>query len=463
MRLTFLGAARSVTGSRYLVETDRANVLVDCGMFQERDLLGRNWDPPAFDPRTLDALILTHAHLDHCGLIPRLAKAGFKGPIYCTQSTAEIAQIVMEDSGHIQEEDAEKKQRRHEKQNRKGNYPAVPLYTGEDARRVKPLFRPVLMGEPVPVAPGLLARFTPAGHILGACSVRIEPEDGKGRKILFSGDVGRWDRPILVDPAAPPQAEIVVVESTYGDRLHDDPLTIPDQFASVITSTVKAGGNVVIPSFAVERSHEVLYFLNELLLFNKISRVPVFLDSPSAVNVTEVFKAHADEMDEETRKRIDDGQSPFDFPGLRLTRRVEESKAINSVKGAVIIAGSGMCTGGRVKHHLLHNLPRPESTVLFVGHQSVGTPGRQIVDGASEVRLLGEMVPIRSKVTRIEGFSGHADKHELMRWLNLLPKAPERVFVTHGEARVADGFAAHLAESKGWPAEAPDYRRMVDI
>ncbi len=463
MRLTFLGAARSVTGSKYLLETDHAKVLIDCGMFQEWDLLERNWAIPPFDPRTLDALLLTHAHLDHCGLIPRLVKQGFKGPIWCTAPTAEIAQIVMEDSGHIQEEDVEHKKKRHQRQSTRGKHPEEALYNGEDARRVKPLFKHVAMGEPVKVANGLIARFTAAGHILGACSIRIEPENGKGKKILFSGDVGRWNRPILVDPAPPPEAEIVVVESTYGDRLHDDPLTVPDQLAKVVTETVKQGGNVAIPSFAVERSHEVLYLFNELLLFGKIDRVPVFLDSPSAVNVTEVFKSFPEEMDEETRKRIDDGQSPFDFPGLRLTRKVEESKALNNAKGVVIIAGAGMCTGGRIKHHLYHNLPRPESTVLFVGHQSVGTLGRQIIDGAQEVRLYGETIPVRAKIAKLEGFSGHADRDELLKWLSLIPKAPEQVYVTHGEAKVAEGFARLLTSSKGWPAEAPEYRKTVEI
>ncbi len=463
MKLTFLGAARCVTGSKYLLEEGGVKVLVDCGMFQEWDLLTRNWDASPFDPRTLDALVLTHAHLDHCGLIPKLVKEGFRGPIWCTAPTAEIAQIVMEDSGHIQEEDAENKKRRHQKQSRSGKHPEVPLYTGEDARRVKPMFKPVRMGEPVRIASGLTATFTAAGHILGACSVLIAPESGKGKKVLFSGDVGRWDRPILVNPASPPQAEIVVVESTYGDRLHDDPLTVPDQLAQVVTSTVKKGGNVAIPSFAVERSHEVLYLFNELLLFGKIDRVPVFLDSPSAVNVTEVFKAHPEEMDEETRKRIDDGQSPFDFPGLRLTRKVEESKALNNAKGVVIIAGAGMCNGGRIKHHLFHNLPRPESTILFVGHQSVGTLGRQIVDGAKEVRLFGEVVPVKCRIAKLEGFSGHADRDELLKWLGMIPKAPEKVYVTHGEAKVAEGFAKLITSAKGWSAEAPAYRQTVEF
>jgi len=463
IKLSFLGAAQNVTGSRYMVDANGQRLLVDCGLYQERDLRGRNWDPFPIPPKSIDAVLLTHAHLDHCGLLPKLVKEGFAGKIYCTDATSEIAQIVLLDSAHLQEEDAEYKRKRHERENRKGPYPEVPLYTTEDAEAVTPLFSTIKYEQPVQLGDGLEANFHDAGHILGASTISLKiGRNGDAVSILFSGDLGRWDKPILQDPTLVDQADYVVVESTYGDRLHDDETTINDALAKVIKATRKAGGNIVIPSFAVERAQEVLYHLNELLMDNRISHLPVFIDSPMAISVTEVFEHHPELFDEEMLKLILRKRSPFDFPGLKMTKTVDESKAINDIEGtAIIIAGSGMCTGGRIKHHLVHNISRPESTILFVGYQAVGTLGRHIVDRTKEVRILGQIHPVTAMVIQIHGFSAHADRDELLRWLSGLQKPLRHVFVTHGEPETAQHFASFVREKRGWETSVPRYGEAV--
>lgn len=455
MKITFQGAARSVTGSRYLLETASARIMIDCGMFQEREFLERNWAPFTPQAREVTALLLTHAHLDHCGLIPKLVKEGFAGRIHCTPATAEIAQIVMEDSGHIQEEDIRKKAERHQKQNRRSPHPYEALYTAEDAKAVRPLFTVALPGTRVQVAPGVIATWAPAGHILGACSILVEAD---GQRILFSGDVGRWSRPILPDPTPATPADWVLTESTYGDKVHDPGDTVEVTLAALVKGAELSGGNVVIPAFAVERTHELLYYLNRLLQAGKIGAPPVFLDSPSAISVTAVFEKHPEAMDDATRILIQGHHSPFDFPGLTMTRSVDESKALNVRKGtSIIIAGAGMCTGGRIKHHLVTNLPRPESVVLFVGFQGSGTLGRQLVDGATQVRIFGEMIPVRAKIARIEGFSGHGDRNDLLRWIAGVAPPPREVFVTHGEAQTADAYAATIRQTKAWNVSVPPW------
>ncbi|HEX29918.1 TPA: MBL fold metallo-hydrolase, partial [Candidatus Poribacteria bacterium] len=443
VKLSFLGAAQNVTGSRYLLEFNGHKILVDCGLYQERELRGRNWDPFPVPPNTIDAVLLTHAHLDHSGLLPKLVREGFEGRIYCTAATSEISGIALLDSAHLQEEDAEFKRKRHKREGRKGPYPEIPLYTSEDARATFPLFHPVRYGESVQLGDGIEASFHDAGHILGSSMIKIDlSRNGWRRTILFSGDVGRWNKPILRDPTLFDEADYVLVESTYGDRLHEDPEDVEDMLADAVNLTWKAGGNVVIPSFAIERAQEVLYHLNELLLQDRIPHLMVFVDSPMAISVTEVFGHHPELFDEEMIELIRRRESPFDFPGLKMVRKVEESKAINHIRGTVIIiAGSGMCTGGRIKHHLVSNISRPESTILFVGYQAVGTLGRQIVDGAREVRILGRIHPVRARIVQINGFSGHADRDELFRWLSGLKGKPRHLFVTHGEPESAHSFA----------------------
>lgn len=458
-RLTFLGAAQNVTGSRHLLEAEGLRVLVDCGLYQEREFLSRNWDPFPVPPASIDAVLLTHAHVDHCGYLPRLVHDGFRGRILTTRVTAEVAAIVLADSAKLQVEDAAFKKKRHERERRKGPYPEVPLYTMEDVEATLPLFEPVGYGAPVAIGTGLTAEFRDIGHILGSGSVLVRIGAGaRQRAVLFSGDVGRWEKPLLNDPVPAAEADWVVVESTYGDRLHERSREIKEHLAAVIAETRRRGGNIVVPSFALERAQEVLWYLNELLAEDRIPHLLVFLDSPMAVRVTDVFEKHPEILDPQMRSLLTNGNSPFRFSGLKLIRTVEQSKAINHISGTVmIIAGSGMCTGGRIKHHLETNLSRPESTVLFVGYQAAGTLGRQILDGRPEVRLFGKMLPVRAKIESIQGFSAHADRDELTRWLSGMKRPPRRVFVTHGEPEASAAFAKHLDERFGWPTSVPAY------
>jgi metallo-beta-lactamase family protein len=463
--LTFLGAARSVTGSRFLLEADGATVLVDCGLSQERDMQAKNWEPFPVPPDRIDALLLTHAHLDHCGLIPRLAREGFHGRIFTTGPTAEIAQIVMMDSARLQMEDVENKRSRHAREGRRDSRPLTPLYTDKDAQKASALFQTVEFGTTVDVAQGVTAEFFEAGHILGSASIRVRVgTNGSARTVLFSGDIGRWGRPIINDPSPCDQADYVVMESTYGDSLHGTDAEITQTLEAVVKGTVAAGGNLVIPSFAIERSQEVLYYLNTLLIANKIPHLLVFLDSPMATKVTDVFGHWPEFFDSDMRELLRQNRSPFDLPGLVMARSREDSKAINRIAGSVvIIAGAGMCTGGRIKHHLVRNISRPQSTVLFVGYQAEGTLGRQIVEGAPEVRILGEKHTVKAKIARISGFSGHADREELLRWASFLKQPPRTAFITHGEPQVAEHFGATLAGSKGWRVVVPSARQSVSL
>lgn len=463
VKLKFCGGVGTVTGSRYLLDTGSLKMFIDCGLCQEWPCKARNWQPFEVPPVSAKAVLLTHAHVDHCGLLPKLVKDGFSGRIYCTAATAEIAAIALLDSAKIQEEDAAFKKKRHEREGRKGPYPEIPLYTVKDAEATIPLFKTIQYGEQVPLNGGIEAVFHDAGHILGASIIKLKLAiNGTRRTILFSGDIGRRDRPIIQDPSLIESADYVVVESTYGDRLHEDPSLIPDKLAEVVNSTFRAGGNIVVPAFAIERAQEILYTLNELLIQGRIPRLMVFLDSPMAARVTEVFKEHPELYDQKMRDRIREGRSPFEFPGLVTIQSVEDSKAINNLKGTcMIIAGSGMASGGRIKHHLVANISRPESTILFVGYQSPGTLGRQLVDGATEVRILGQMHPVRARVVQLGGFSAHADRDELMAWLGGLKRAPRRVFVTHGEETVSKAFAEHLRARTGWEVFVPQYMDEV--
>ncbi len=465
MTLTFLGAARSVTGSSTLLEADSTSVLVDCGFVQEWDLRGRNWEPFFFDPGSLDAVILTHAHLDHCGLLPRLVKAGFRGPIHCTAATAELAAIVLLDSARIQEEDAETKRRRHKAEGRSGKHPVVPLYTTTDVETVLPLFTPQPLNSPIEIGGGALATFHEAGHIFGAASVLVEAGSGGGRRrVLFSGDVGRWDRPIIRDPHPFDHADYVVLESTYGDREHDRH-DVEERLAEEVNTTRDAGGNLLIPSFALERAQEVLYYLNTLLRADRVPHLVTFLDSPMAARTIEVFQRHPELFDENMSALVKRDESPFQFPGLTVVSSVHESKSINHIRGtAAVIAGSGMCTGGRIKHHLVTNIERPESTILFVGYQAKGTLGREIADGAREVRIFGATRRVRARVSRIHGFSGHADRTELAHWLSALNEPPRGLLLNHGELSSMEALRDYLVERAGAPrAIIPEYRERVEL
>ena len=466
-KLTFLGGARNVTGSCYLLESRDTRVLIDCGLYQERNYQERNWQPFPFDPQSIDAVFLTHAHLDHCGLLPKLIREGYKGKIYCTQATAEIAQIILLDAAKLQEEDAIFKAKRHRKEGRRGPFPEIPLYTVEDAEAVEPHFSAVEYLSCVRVNSNVEGCYYEAGHVLGAAVISINiQQDGKNHRIIFSGDIGEPGRPIVNDPAIFDEAEYIVIESTYGDRTHEEhmSLDIQKQLRDCINRTVSAGGNIIIPSFALERSQELLYHLNELFLRKEIPPLIVFLDSPMAIRITEVFKRHADLFDKEMMQRLCQGNSCFSFENLKIVQSVEESKAINNIKGSsIIIAGSGMVTGGRVKHHIVNNVTRPESTILFVGYQAEGTPGRILLDGAQEIRLLGQIHPVKAHIEQIEGFSAHADRDGLLAWLADIRVPLRCVFVTHGEEKAANSFAKVLNERTGWTTKVPRYKDTVKL
>ncbi len=463
IKITFLGAAQNVTGSRYLVETNNVKFLVDCGFYQEHALLGRNWETLPIPPRTLDAVLLTHAHVDHCGLLPKLVKDGFCGPVYCTAATADIAEIMLLDTAHLLKEDVEFKKKRHEREGRRGLYPEIPLYEVKDVEATMPLFSPIKYEQAVEIGDGVEAIFYDAGHVLGAATIVIKVQQGgEVRTIIFSGDVGRQGKPILRDPTLLHEADYVLVESTYGDRLHESQGDMVAKLAEVINKTATAGGNIVIPVFALERTQEILYYLNKLLLANLIPHLMVFVDSPMAVRVTEVFERYPELFDEDMIELLRKRESPFDFSGLNLVRTVEQSKAINHIKGTVIImAGSGMCTGGRVKHHLVDNISRRQSTILFVGYQANGTLGRQIVDGAKKVRIFGQKHNVRARVAQLSGFSAHADRDELLEWLGGIKRPPRRLFVVHGEQDTAKQFADLVKSKIGWEAMAPAYKDTV--
>ena len=462
--IQFLGAAKNVTGSRYLLETKGLSLLIDCGYYQEREFRERNWAPFTFNVGKLDAVLLTHAHLDHCGLLPKLVKEGFRGRIYCTHATAEIVKIVLLDSAHIQQEDAEHKRARHARSGKKAKFDIKPLYTTEDAERCFPLFSPIGYEESVQIRGDVEVSFHDAGHILGSSMIRINIDS---ETIVFSGDIGRWDKPILRDPTCFEKADYVVMESTYGDRIHEDNGSINNLLAEVIIATRKRGGNILIPSFAIGRTQEVLYRLDRLLIEDRIPHLQTFVDSPMAVSVTDVFKRHPELFDAEASKMLSNDLSPFEMSNLRMVRSVAESKSINHITGtAIIIAASGMCTGGRIKHHLARNIGRSRSTILFVGYQAVGTLGRDIVEGNKEVRILGAYRKVKAKVAQIHGFSAHADQNELLKWLtpvleNEGSNRLKHVFVTHGEPKAAQAFKQILEQHTNAGITVPNFREKT--
>ena len=465
MKLQFLGANRQVTGSRHYLEADGAKILVDCGMFQQRKYLDRNWEPSPVDPAELDAVLITHAHLDHCGLLPRLVKEGFRGPIITTAASADLVELILRDSAHIQAEDVAYKKRRHRKEGRRAKHPEVPLYTADDVERTLRLVEPIGYGQSVRINEHVSATFHDAGHILGSAVVELGVRsNGQARRVLFSGDLGQWDRPLVRDPTVFDQADYVVMESTYGDRDHQQHEDIESQLAGVIGETIRGGGNVVVPVFAVERAQEMMYHISRLVREDRIPNVPVFLDSPMAIDVTDVFRQHRDCFDEETWQLIMSGEPPLRFPGLTMSRSVEQSKEINKVKGpTIIMATSGMCTAGRIKFHLRHNIKRPESTILFVGYQVHGTLGRQIVDGNQNVRIHGNNWRVKARVAQVRGFSSHADRGGLLKWLGGLESPPRRLFLVHGDEEASLSLAEQVQEEMSWPVSVPEYQEQVEL
>ncbi|WHZ11916.1 MAG: Metallo-beta-lactamase family protein, RNA-specific [Burkholderiaceae bacterium] len=455
IRLSSHGAAKQVTGSCHLVETDRARVLVDCGLFQGgREIAEENAADFDFDPAGIDVLLLTHAHLDHCGRIPLLVRHGFHGRIVSTAPTRELAHLVLADAAGLQQEDA-RRAARHRRSRGDDSKATTPLYTTVDASVAMTRFdSDAVYGQPMTVAQGVRATFMNAGHILGSASILLELEDGRStRTVYFSGDIGNPGRPLLDDPQAPPTPpDYVVMETTYGDRDHRGWDESIDELIAAVAATLARGGNVIIPTFALERAQEVLYGLAEGIARGRLpAHLAVFLDSPMAVSATEIFERHEDSLRKDFRSRLRMA-SPFDLPGLRMTRDASESMAINSIRGgAVIMAGSGMATGGRVRHHLLHNLGHADNAVIFVGFAAPGTLARQIIDGAKSVRLFDEIVPVRASIHTINGFSAHAGRSQLLRWLARCGQ-PRQVILVHGDPdRGMQAFADALeVEHRPW-------------
>jgi metallo-beta-lactamase family protein len=463
--LSFWGGVGTVTGSKYLIEGERGRVLVDCGLFQGlRELREKNWEDPPFDVESLDAVIITHAHIDHTGYLPRLVALGFKKPVYCSGGTSDLLKLLLPDSGRLQEEEAEYR-------NRKGltrHSPALPLYTEDEARAALKLIRPCkINGELTEVAPGIKAGFHVAGHILGSSLVLVEVEgagaDGAGRRVLFSGDLGHYDQPIIKDPDPPPACDYMLVESTYGDRLHDaeDPKVA---LARVINEAVDRGGPILFPAFAIGRTQELIYHIRELEDEKRIPVLPVRVDSPMAAAATQIYSQRKEEHDEEYVSVLAGKRHPLRTHSMVTASSREESMRLNDEKGTrIIISASGMMTGGRVMHHARRILPDDRATVVFVGYQAAGTTGRRIVDGEREVRIMKSNVPVRCRVERIGGLSAHADWQEVLRWLAPMPAPPRRSFTTHGEPEAAEAMAGHIRERFGWRVDAPGYGETVEL
>lgn len=451
MRLNFMGAAGTVTGSKYLLENEGKRLLVDCGLFQGlKQLRLRNWDGLPLDAGKIDAVVLTHAHIDHSGYLPALAKQGFRGPVFATEATTALCGLMLPDSGHLQEEDALYA-------NRHGfskHQPALPLYTEEDARRTLKLFRPQQFGTSFEPIPGVTVRFSPAGHILGAASVHVAWD---GKSILFSGDLGRNADILMQPPAAPDAADYVVVESTYGDRDHEDS-DAAGVLAEVVSRTAARGGVVVVPAFAVGRAQALMYVLSKLKRAGRIPDLPVFLNSPMATDATAIYH----------RFRAQHRLSPEDCDRMchvaRIVNSVEESRKLNDLRvPAVIISASGMATGGRVVHHLKAFAPDHRNTILLAGYQAAGTRGAALAGGAREIKIHGKYVPVRAEVVSLGTLSAHADRGELLGWLDRLPRAPQRVFVTHGEPVAADSLRRSIEEKHHWPCTVAEHMVAVEL
>jgi metallo-beta-lactamase family protein len=450
MKLSFHGADRGVTGSCHLVECAGRRILIDCGLYQGgRELDEENAEPFGFDPAGIDFVLLTHAHLDHCGRLPLLVQRGFRGEIITTAASRELARLVLLDAGHLQEEEARYRSHRH----RHGKHAedVSPLYSLLDALNSLEYFgRTAVYREPLPLAPGVRATYFDAGHILGSASILLELEEtGHKRRVLFSGDLGNAGRPILRGPATPPPADVVVMETTYGDRLHKPLKPSVEELMTAVSEAFQRGGNVIIPTFALERAQEILFFLREGIESGRLpGGMQVFLDSPMAISATKIFEHHPECYNGEAKELFREGRDPFHMPGLHFTRETAESIAINRITGgAVIMAGSGMCTGGRVRHHLMNNLGRADCSVVFVGYAAMGTLARRIIDGARQVTIFRENVPVNAHVYTINGFSAHADQAELLAW-HKRTGAPERTFLVHGEEETMRHFAAHLANTR---------------
>jgi metallo-beta-lactamase family protein len=470
MKLSFLGATKIVTGSNFLIETKNSKFLIDCGMFQGSKSIDRmNYQPFSFNPNEIDFIILSHAHIDHSGRIPKLIKEGFKGSIYSTKATADLCSIMLPDSGHIQEIENEWDNR---KRRRSGEKLREPLYTMKEAEESLRYFKPVLYDQKIALNEEVTLRFRDAGHILGSSIIELWIKEEKGRetKLVFSGDLGRRNRPILRDPYLIDEADYLIMESTYGNRLHPPSEDDTRELISIINTTLKRGGNVVIPSFAVERAQDIIYELNKYYTEyiktedQDFLSVPVYVDSPLTVSATEIFLRNPDCFDEDTLKLINIGNNPLDFRNLKFTRTTEESKQINfSKESKVIISASGMCTAGRIKHHLKHNLWRKESSIVFVSYQAQGTLGRRIKEGEKVVKIFGEEIQVNAEIYSLEGFSGHADREGILQWIKSFKNKPKKIFVVHGEEEATKEISGKIEEELSIKTYIPELGESVSI
>lgn len=470
MNIRFMGAVKGVTGSCHLIEFKDKKLLLDCGLFQGRDE-ELNYQEMDFDPASIDYLLLSHSHIDHSGRIPLLVKKGFKGTVYCSKATYELCEIMLLDSAHIQEMEVEWQNR---KARRAGKPLVEPLYTQEDANKSLEYFKPVLYDQIIRIDDNITVRFNDAGHVLGSSIIEMWFKDGSEIiKVVYSGDIGTKEKPILNDPAIIDYADYVIMEATYGNRVHEDVEKRDETLINIILKTVLRGGTVIIPSFAVGRTQEIIYELNKYYdahlsdfgtSTNLLKNVPVYVDSPLAVKATEVFKRNAGVFDEEARDLLKKGDNPLKFDNLHFTQSVEESKALNfSDEPKIIISSSGMCEAGRIRHHLKHNLWKKNSSIVFVGYQAEGTLGQRIRDGAKKVKLFGEEIHVNAEIYNVEGFSGHADKNGLLNWLKGFKEKPCRLFIVHGEGQAKEDFAKEVEQQLGIECIIPEYNEVYEI
>lgn len=454
MKLKFCGAARIVTGSCYLVETGRTSLLVDCGMFQgSKDINRLNYGDFPFDPKSIDYVILTHSHIDHCGLLPKLAAKGFSGQIFATPATADLCKVMLEDSADVQVRETEDENRRRV---REGLPPRSPLYTKEEVQKACRLFKRVPYDKTYNLPDGISFKFRDAGHIVGSAIIELSAE---GKRVVFSGDIGQWNSVIVNDPTLIDSADYLLIESTYGDRLHKDTGRNEELLLKYVKETYDKGGKLMIPSFALERTQEILYTINRLVTTKRFPKEPIFLDSPLAIRATDVFMKYASDFDSQARASKD----PFGLKNVTFTPKVPDSIKLNTYdQPCVIMAGSGMCTGGRIRHHFRHGLWNPKNTVLFVGYQAAGTLGRYILEGSKEVRMMGMKVAVKADIRTIDGFSAHSDYNGLMRWIKGFKKRPKMVYIVHGEPEAAEAFKEKL-EAEGFRCSVPSIKETVEM
>lgn len=454
----FLGAAGTVTGSRFLLEHQGQRVLVDCGMFQgKKEIRRRNWEPWPVEPKTFDAIVLTHAHIDHTGGLPRAVRDGFRGPVYSTSATRELAGLLLPDSARIQEEEA----RYANKEKFSKHHPALPLYSEEDARAALKLFETFGYDRTREIVPGITLKFARAGHILGSAICVFELA-GTRQRVVFTGDLGRYAAPILKDPERVDLATTLIVESTYGDRTHGDARPV-DKLAEAVNAAAQRGGVVVVPAFSIGRTQEILYYLRNLEEAGRIPELEVFVDSPMACDATPIYLAHGDEHDLDMQGIVDRGDSPLATRRTRFVRAANESKRLNLFKGpGVIISASGMATGGRILHHLKHRLPNAKNTILFVGYQSEGTRGRRMLEGEERIKIHGQEIPVRAQLVQLSGFSAHADWTELLKWMDGFTAPPRQTLLVHGETGALAAMKERLT-ARGWPAAVPQHLEKVEL